>query len=264
MVPSRPRLSRGFTLIELLVVIAIISILIGLLLPAVQKVRAAAARAKCSNNLKQLGLAAHNHEGVSGHFPPGRPQTPGPFRGSTVFVYLLPSAKQDPLVRMWDFVNLANNTTNDPKTSRTATVVRIYVCPADIFPENPFLLQGGSGNGITYPGYYAGGSYAGNAGTFSYYPGDIPNPPGATGMLFTTGPSSAPTQNQQPVRIAGVTDGTSNTLLFGEKNHRDVKFEQLASSGANGYPKEYPLYKWSAWAWQGGFKGSGHVFGSSR
>jgi prepilin-type N-terminal cleavage/methylation domain-containing protein len=215
---------RGFTLIELLVVIAIIAILIGLLLPAVQKVREAAGRAKCQNHLKQLALAAHNYHGVVEKFPPGVNQlsfaAAPKYRGVTLFVYLAPHMEQDNLTRDWNLTDpLVNTQLPAPgPTAKTATRVPILLCPSDVI-SGPNPVDSGSNR------WYALTSYGGNGGAKSYDPASAAN----DGMFFVIGPGSQTAPNGQPVRIPDVTDGLSNTALFGERSHVDPNNDAAAA-----------------------------------
>jgi prepilin-type N-terminal cleavage/methylation domain-containing protein/prepilin-type processing-associated H-X9-DG protein len=191
---------QGFTLIELLVVIAIIAILIGLLLPAVQKIREAANRMKCQNNLKQLGLGLHNHHDTMGYLPPGATSTnyapyPSGFSG---FCFMLPYIEQDNLFRLINFTVAETNAANNPARS---TPVKIFLCPSD-----PVSVL---------PAGYAGTNYRFNQGVNILFSG-IPDPnPGQAN--YGMPPADGIAWNDSKVNFADITDGLSNTAAMSEK-----------------------------------------------
>lgn len=188
------RTRRAFTLIELLVVIAIIAILIGLLLPAVQKVREAAARAKCQNNLKQLILGLHNFESAEGRYPPGG-QYPS-LSGSTSFSYLarfLPYLEQENLQKLFDYSLPYNNPVNKPGASIR---VNTFICPSEVNPRQRLDSTGA-------PEHFSL-NYGCNFGTWMVLnPATRATSDGAWGV------------NRQ-FRVSDMTDGLSNTLAISD------------------------------------------------
>jgi prepilin-type N-terminal cleavage/methylation domain-containing protein/prepilin-type processing-associated H-X9-DG protein len=229
---SHPR--PAFTLIELLVVVAIIGVLIALLLPAVQAAREAARRIQCTNNLKQLALAAHNYESTHRVYPPGQIKIAFPtmprFRGFSLYVNLLPFLDQQPLYDRWNFSDPLSNA--DGTTANTSIVLQSLLCPSDIIPTNP--VSSGSR-------WYAIASYGGNGGSQSHPPASL----SSDGIFHATGPA-APGFSQ--VRPAEVRDGLSNTFFFGERNHLDPNYDTFFAAG---WTTE-PMWQWGWWAPSGG------------
>ena len=212
--PEPRRRPSGFTLIELLVVIAIIGILIALLLPAVQKVRSAAQRISCGNNLKQIGLALHAYHDANGTFPPGNVYTGSDnYRGSWA-IYLLPFVEQEALYRLYDFDLLNWDPVNE--LVREASV-SVYMCPADVNAGK--VLKPESGNGFDVN--YRTGSYramSGRTNGYNYFdfggPDQSPEdlPPEWRGVMHVVEAYSL-----RPERIANITDGTATTFMAGER-----------------------------------------------
>jgi len=298
--PLAARVGRAFTLIELLVVIAIIAILIGLLLPAVQKVRESASRMSCSNNLHQIGLAAHSYESVNGVLPPGGLSNAtgtlgssanwggtikGPMTGTLAF--LLPYMEQDPLYKLFQPIYFSPTSSAPPWMYSTTPYstdgnftgplpgseakIKAYQCPVDdpnvSTPTNlggiiDFYYAGSNCTSfdtasvcidyiydlpVSSPSMAArqpgGGNYIGCAGGLGGYMGSA----NASFLLY---PGIYYVNSR--VRITEITDGTSNTLAFGESlggngANRDYHMTWMGASGmptAWGLPASSSVSQW--------------------
>ena len=220
---SALRAHRGFTLIELLVVIAIIAILIALLLPAVQKVRAAAARTQCTNNLKQMGLAFQNFESSRGRFPTANTPALG-----SAFTQILPYIEQGNLERMYDYNSF-------PTAGRNAAIVqqevKIYRCPSMLPPPSPPDVSCTSYN------VCVGNRHA-------WY-----DRAGSNGIIVDR---AARPRGMTQAQITGA-DGASNTIMVGETNygikdylHRSGQYAGQVRGGLGSWVWGYPGYSMSS------------------
>ena len=187
---------HAFTLVEILVVIAIIAVLVGLLLGAVQKVRSSAARAKCSNNMRQFALGLHSYHDAKGTFPPGnsdyfKPANPYPHAGWTA--HILPYLEQDAIWRLMQTAYKQDRYFNTvPHATYRATPLAIFGCPAD--PRTPGPTTKYTKEGAPF----AMTAYLGVMGQTLL---------SEDGVLYS----------DSKVKVADVTDGTSSTLLVGER-----------------------------------------------
>lgn len=212
---------KAFTLVELLVVIAIIGVLVGLLLPAVQAARESARRTQCTNNLKQLGLAALNFHDAKGAFPPGATWGPNAQRsGMSFLVSLLPYTELGPLLQ-----SMPDQTYSTTFANREIgqSVNALFICPSDDGERIDEQAEGQNWRTSNYCGVMGGGivevQLMSNPATCGHYNSD--------GVFY---PESS-------VKIKDITDGTSNTLLLGERTYQ----LRLWTRGAyyNGSPTQF-------------------------
>ena len=238
----RPR--RGMTLLEVLCVVAVAAVVLGLFLPAVQKVREASARLQCAHHLRQIALSFHHHHDAHGYFPLGGTHLPPRFPTTADFTAVTPAAR----LRSWNWAYailpfLEQSALYEHPNSHVVkgTAVAIYYCPTRRKPQS-------------YDGY-ARIDYAGNAGD---------HPLGLNGLVVRTG--------QGVVRFADILDGSSHTVLIGEKQLNRAMLGYAADDNEpypiTGWNEDWDVYRWGAeppapdYSAPGRLEGS-RVFGSA-
>jgi prepilin-type N-terminal cleavage/methylation domain-containing protein len=233
---TKPK-NRGFTLIELLVVIAIIAILIALLLPAVQQAREAARRSQCKNNLKQIGLALHNYHDTVSIFPPAGTPYMTPVNQHNYNEYLLPYVDQSTLYNLINFSISSNAGTNN--TNLQNRKLTFQMCPS-----NPFGATAGGYDNC--PSNSHGASYMVCAGPVAYPGFNADTDCGVVGSpaycvantTNTVRSGMFPMGNTAPAyccKIRDITDGTSNTIAFGEVRPELNTYFGMFGVMANGF-----------------------------
>jgi prepilin-type N-terminal cleavage/methylation domain-containing protein/prepilin-type processing-associated H-X9-DG protein len=247
---TSPRRDRGFTLIELLVVISIIAVLIALLLPAVQSAREAARRAQCTNNLKQLGLALANYESSNGSLPMGDsndwyPEWGTHWIGHGVFLSISQAFEQGAI---YNATNFSTPFFRDEQMTVFAFAVGTLWCPSDPTISEKFDIPDGNYVSGNHPYWVNYTSYTANVGT--WFHGTRNYPDGS----YSSGPNPARSANMNGlfwngsrVKLAAITDGTSNTIAFGEHAHG-----LLSDVDTGVYDTSYERRYWHWWC-DGGF-----------